>query len=93
MKILLFIHQACFIILFRNAIAQFVLTQTTILKTGIEWELLFHMDERTFYRHLRVTHSQFVYLIEVLRQHGLKGYQHDGGVEIPLKQKVGLCPD
>lgn len=50
------------------------------------------MDEQTFYRHLRVTHSQFVYLTEVLRQHGLKGDQHDGGAEIPLKQKVGLCP-
>lgn len=51
------------------------------------------MDERTFYCHLRVTHPQFVYLIEVLTQHGLKGDQHDGGVEIPLEQKVGLYPD
>ncbi|ROL41041.1 hypothetical protein DPX16_22362 [Anabarilius grahami] len=32
----------------------------------------------------------FVYLIEVLTQHGLKGDQHDGGAEIPLKQKVAL---
>ncbi|ROI16107.1 hypothetical protein DPX16_7160 [Anabarilius grahami] len=45
------------------------------------------MDERTFYRHLWVIHSQFVYLTEVLSQHGLIGDQHDEGVEIPLKQK------
>lgn len=74
----------------RNAIAQFGLTQSAILKTGTEWELLFHMDEQTFYRHLRVTHAQFIYLTEVLSQHGLKGYQQDEGVEIPLKQKVAL---
>lgn len=63
-----------------------------IFKTGVEWRLLFHTDEQTFF-HLRVTHSQFVFLIEVLTQHGLKEDQHDGGVEIPLKLKVGLCPD
>ncbi|KAJ8391892.1 hypothetical protein AAFF_G00083630 [Aldrovandia affinis] len=52
--------------------------------------MLFHMDEHTFYRHLRVTHAQFDHLVEVLGHQGLKGYQHDGGLEIPVKQKVAL---
>ncbi|KAJ8384500.1 hypothetical protein AAFF_G00204150 [Aldrovandia affinis] len=63
---------------------------TTIVKTGIEWELLFHMDEHTFYRHLRVTLAQFDHLVEVLGHQGLKGDQHDGGLEIPVRQKVAL---
>ncbi|KAJ8392045.1 hypothetical protein AAFF_G00078510 [Aldrovandia affinis] len=62
-------------------------TDQTIVKTGIEWELLFHMDEHTFYRHLRVTLAQFDHLVEVLGHQGLKGDQHDGGLEIPVRQK------
>ncbi|KAJ8386986.1 hypothetical protein AAFF_G00161630 [Aldrovandia affinis] len=62
----------------------------TIVKTGIEWELLFHMDEHTFYRHLRVTLAQFDHLVEVLGHQGLKGDQHDSGLEIPVRQKVAL---
>ena len=62
----------------------------TILKTGVEWERLFIMDEGTFYRHLRVTHAQFDYLLEVLRRQGLDREQKE--FEIPLRQKVGL-PD
>ncbi|KAJ8390785.1 hypothetical protein AAFF_G00099170 [Aldrovandia affinis] len=62
----------------------------TIVKTGIEWELLFHMDEHTFYRHLRVTLAQFDHLVEVLGHQGLKGDQHDGGLEIPVRQKGAI---
>ncbi|KAK0135645.1 putative nuclease HARBI1 [Merluccius polli] len=38
----------------RNVIVQSCLPRT-ILKTGVEWDRLFDMDERTFYRHLRVS--------------------------------------
>ncbi|KAK0142954.1 putative nuclease HARBI1 [Merluccius polli] len=71
----------------RNLIVQSSIPRI-ILKTGVEWGRLFDMDERTFYRHLRVNHAQFDYITEVLRQQGLDREQEDN--EIPLKQKVSL---
>ena len=60
----------------------------TILKTGVEWECLFVMDEGTFYRHLWVTHAQFDYIFEFLRQQVLDREQQE--LKIPLRQTVGL---
>ena len=75
---------------FRIAILSQCVIPQQILKTGTEWEILFEMDEHTFYRHLRITHSQFDYLSYLLKQLGLNDEQKGGPAVIPLRQKLTL---
>lgn len=60
----------------------------TILKTGTDWEVLFEMNEETFFKHLRFSHVQFYHLYDALKDSGLN--QSGEPSEIPLKQKLSL---
>jgi len=42
-----------------------------IVKTGIEWSRIFEIDDRTFYRHFRVTQAQLKFVETTLNQNGL----------------------
>ena len=76
------------VLLFRISIFGQCVIQRQILKTGTEWEIRFQMDEHTFYRHLRITHSQFDSISYLLKQLGLNKEHAGGPSSIPLRQKL-----
>ena len=78
------------VLLFRISILGQCAIPRQILKTGTEWEILFQMDEHTFYRHLRITHSQFDYITYLLKQQGLNEEHTGGPSSIPLRPKLAL---
>ena len=79
-----------YVLLFRISILGQCVIPRQILKTGTEWEIPFQMDEHTFDRHLRITHSQFDYKTYLLKQLSLNEEHTGGPSSIPLRQKLAL---
>ena len=79
-----------YVLLFRISILGQCVIPRQILKTGTEWEIPFQMDEHTFDRHLRITHSQFDYITYLLKQLSLNEEHTGGPSSIPLRQKLAL---